>query len=267
MEDKTIKIPFFLFVDFFHHWKKQSKLYQILQKLKTNIDLKIYQYTFDFSIHDNLPPKLRPIFVFLFRKYIFFLFAAFLKNQNPLSYLVSSIYEYLIKTFLLYNLIRTKYILVEINQKSNMDLFFPFEYQSEIQIIKNLNFDILYYKVNLYYLDTIFKGYYIDLKSINIFKIKNKNKIHLKLKNIQEVSNLSFLSNHYNKQDFRNHLFFFIGTNIWIYSIDLKFFANQIYQVLNANNFTYYIPIKGCRVKLIDRISLEKFYLRKAVNK
>ncbi len=262
MENQPIKIPYRLFLEFFESWQKKSLLYRWILKSGTKIDIKIHQYTFDFLFENHLPNKLKSIFLFLFRSYIFFLFAAYVRNQPPLNYFLSSIKEYLTKKILLFNLKRIKFFLFEFNQQSNYDLFFPFEFLSEIQTIKTLSFELLCYKANLYYQDRIFKGYLIDLKNTNFFL---QDKFSLKLKNIQEISQLSFLSNPYNKKEFRNHLFFLIGSYVWIYSVDIKFLANRIYYVINSTNPNYYIPVKTIKIHLIEKISLEQFYLRTKV--
>jgi len=262
MENQPIKIPYKLFLKFFESWQKKSLLYRWIQKTGTKIDIKIHQYTFDFLFENHLPDKLKSVLFFLFRCYIFFLFAAYVRNQPPLNYLLSSIKEYFIKKNLLFNFKRIRFFLLEFNQQSNYDLFFPFESLSEIQTIKTQSFELLCYKANLYYQEKIFKGYFIDLKKINFFL---QDKFFLKLKNIKEISQLSFLSNPYNKQEFRNHLFFLIGSYVWIYSVEIKFLANRVYYVLNSTNPNYYIPLKIVQIHLIDKIPLEQFYLRKIV--
>ncbi|GIX43148.1 MAG: hypothetical protein KatS3mg129_2881 [Leptospiraceae bacterium] len=263
---KVEKIPFSLFIKFFKKWKNYSYINKLLEKIGINIKIHINQFAFRFYFYSsefykfNIPYKIKQFLFYLFQKYIFYEFTAYIHKKNVFCYCISSLFTFFNTLIFLFFLRYLKFFFFE-NQTNNKGiLFFPFKDLSEILIIKNFHIDIICYKANLYHLDKIYKGYYVDLNFNKLILLKKKNILKFNAKNLKEISQLSFPSNNYNETDVRNYLFFLIGSKIYLYKIQLKFYANRIYQINNTSSF--YIPLKEIQVIHFKTIPIEDFYLR-----
>jgi hypothetical protein len=268
----TEKTPFSLFLKFFKNWTNHSYFYYFLKKLGIDIEITLHQYTFEFSfltrkkIFQHIPNFVKEILFFFFRYYIFYHFAAYIHKKNLFNYLFITLINYFKMQYFLFLLKRISFfIFTEEIRENNLyfNLPFPFTHTLKKLILRNFHSEILFYPTNLYHYNQILKGFYIPLNNINFFLTQLKYK-KLYLKKFIFIYRICFPSNLYNKENFRNLLFFYIGTKIFIYEVQIQFSANKIYQITKP--FTgYFIPLKSIQIQSKNTIPINQFYVRSKI--